>query len=501
MKPTAERVTLNPADERYREVLDRRFNKRFAAHPAQIQVVHTTDQAIAALTEAVDSGRRAVVTSGGHCLEGFVSDPEVRVLIDVSPMRRVYYDAERQAIAVEAGATVGETFRALFDSWRTVLPLGEHPKLGMGGHVVGGAFGFLCRQHGLAADHLYAVEVLTVDRTGTVRCVTASREPSDPNRELWWAHTGGGGGNFGLVTKYWFRSANTSGSSPATLLPRAPESVATLRAEWNWDDIDRSAFIRLFTSCGMWAEQNCAPDSPAASLFTLLIAHRREVGKIVVRAVSTAGASADRQLTEYLDTISDGLPAAPPEIAHQPWLAFALNPFPDLFAEPPGGVRTKVKDAMLKKRFTEHQLGVAYEYLTRSDFDVMGGIFGLASYGGRVNSVAAGATAAAQRRSILDAACSAGWLDAAEDERHLAWTRRFYRELFSDTGGVPVPGEAYDGTLINHPDVDLADPAWNTSGVPWSTLYYHDHYARLQTIKARWDPRNVFRHALSIRPA
>jgi aclacinomycin oxidase len=389
----------------------------------------------------------------------------------------------------------------LFDSWRTVLPLGEHPRLGMGGHVVGGAFGFLCRQHGLAADHLHAVEVLTVDRAGAVRCVTASREPSDPNRELWWAHTGEGGGNFGLVTKYWFRSANASGSNPATLLPRAPESVATLRAEWNWNDIDRSALIRLFTQCGTWAEQNCAPDSPAASLFTLLIARRRQVGMIVVRTVSTAGAAAEQQLTNYFETIRDGLPAVRPEIAHQTWLGFALNPFPDLFAEPPGGVRTKVKDAMLKKRFTEHQLAVAYDYLTRSDFDVMGGIFGLATYGGRVNSVAPGATAAAQRRSILDAACSAGWLNASEDERHLAWIRRFYRDLFSDTGGVPVPGEAYDGALINHPDVDLADPAWNTSGVPWSTLYDHEHYARLQTIKARWDPRNVFRHALSIRPA
>ena len=65
-------------------------------------------------------------------------------------------------------------------------------------------------------------------------------------------------------------------------------------------------------------------------------------------------------------------------------------------------------------------------------------------------------------------------------------------------GGVPVPSEAYDGTFINHPDTDLADPTMNTSGVPWQTLYYKANYPRLQQIKARWDPRNVFRHALSI---
>jgi aclacinomycin oxidase len=49
--------------------------------------------------------------------------------------------------------------------------------------------------------------------------------------------------------------------------------------------------------------------------------------------------------------------------------------------------------------------------------------------------------------------------------------------------------------------VDLADPEWNTSGVPWSTLYYKANYARLQRVKARWDPLDVFHHALSIRPA
>jgi hypothetical protein len=481
-------------------VVDKRFNRRFRANPDYVRLVSSADQVVSVVEEAVREGRRLVATSGGHCLEGFVSDPEVRVIIDVSPMKRVYFDVGMRAIAVEAGATVGETFRALFEQWGVVIPLGEYPEIGMGGHVVGGAFGFLCRQLGLAADYLYAVEVVTVDDRGRASSVVATRETSDLNRDLWWAHTGGGGGNFGVVTRYWFRSPDASGDDPAKLLPRAPESITTLRAEWSWSDIDERSFLRLLKNHGIWSERNSGADSPNASLWALLEIHRQQFGKIIVRGVSTAGATAERQLDDHLAALSEGIIAPHSrEIARMSWLEFALNPLPDLFAAPPGGVSAKVKDALLKKRFTDRQIGVAYDYLTRTDHDIIGGMFGLATYGGRINTVARDATASVQRNAILDIACTTGWLDAREEEKNLRWVRAFYRDLFAESGGVPVPGDKYEGAFINHPDTDLADPALNTSGVPWHTLYYSENYPRLQRIKARWDPRDVFRHALSIR--
>ena len=497
-----EPIKAGPDDPRYGIVVDKRFNKRFRANPDYVRLVSATDQVVSAVEEAVSEGRRFVLTSGGHCLEGFVSDPDVRVIIDISPMKRVYHDAEMRAVAVEAGATVGETFRALFDMWGVVVPLGEYPEIGMGGHVVGGAFGFLCRQLGLAADYLYAVEVVTVDKSGRASSVVATRETSDPNRDLWWAHTGGGGGNFGVVTRYWFRSPEASGDDPARLLPRAPGSITTFRAEWNWSDIDETSFLRLARNHGIWCERNSDADSPNASLWTLLELHRKQFGKIVVRGVSTAGAAAERQVDDHLEALAEGI--APPknrELAQMSWLQFALNPFPEMFAMPPGGVSVKVKDALLKKRFSDRQIAVAYDYLTRNDHDAMGGMLGLATYGGRINTVASDATAASQRGSILDTACTTGWVDPREEAKNLKWVRAFYRDLFTESGGVPVPSEAYDGAFINHPDVDLADPALNTSGVPWHTLYYKENYPRLQRIKARWDPRDVFRHALSIRPS
>src|SRR5262245_36807507 len=107
-------------DPRYRTVVDKRFNKRYSAHPDYVRLASSSEDVVRAVDEAVREQLRLVVTSGGHCLEGFVSDPDVRAILDVSPMKRIYYDAARRAIAVEAGATVGEAFHALFDSWGVV---------------------------------------------------------------------------------------------------------------------------------------------------------------------------------------------------------------------------------------------------------------------------------------------------------------------------------------------------------------------------------------------
>ena len=500
MSPAPDQSKIGPDDARYRAVVEKQFNKRFVARPDYVRVAESTRDVIAAVQDAVHEWRRVVATSGGHCLEGFVSDPGVNVIIDVSPMKRVYYDAAMRAVAVEAGATVGETFRALAEKWNVVVPLGEYPDIGMGGHVVGGAFGFLCRELGLAADYLFAVEVVTVDADGKARSVVASCDMADLNRDLWWAHTGGGGGNFGIVTRYWFRSPGVVGDDPA-LLPRAPQTITTFRAEWSWSDIDRSAFHRLLGNHGRWSEANSSPGAPNASLYTLLLAHRIEVGKIIIRGLSTgARPGAELQVDEYLTAISAGIPAPTQrELSTMSWLDFALNPFPDLFGMPPGGVSTKVKDAMLRKPLTDLQIDVAYDYMTSTDYSVMGGAFGFATYGGQVNAIPPDATASPQRSSIFDMACNVGWIDPAEEAKSLEWVRAFYRDLFADTGGVPVPGDRYDGSLINHPDTDLADTHLNTSGVPWYTLYYGDNYPRLQHVKERWDPHNVFRHQLSIR--
>jgi hypothetical protein len=499
---------IGPDDPRYADLLEKRFNKRFSGKPDYVRLVGSTAQVIDALQEAVRDKLRVVVRSGGHCLEGFVSDPAVRVVIDTSLMTGLTYDAQMGAFAVEAGVTLGEAYRKLFLGWGVTIPAGESPDIGVGGHVLGGAFGFLCRQHGLAADHLYGVEVVVADEAGTVRSVVATREPSDPNRELWWAHTGGGGGNFGVVTRYWLRTPGATGGDPALMLPKAPSGIVTFKAEWDWTRVDEAAFSKLARNYGEWCEHNSAATSPYAKLFSVLSFGRPPHGAIVVRGVlAGAGADAERLLDEHLGAINQGVGAAHTrEVDRSSWLAFALNPFPDLFAIGPGGVAAspalfKIKDAFLRRRHSDRQIAVAYDYLTRRYPEVAGGAFNLGTYGGQVNTVAPDATASAQRQSVMTTAYTVGWGKPEDEAQSLRWLRELYRDLFAETGGVPVPGEASDGALINHPDVDLADPAWNESGVDWGTLYYKANYPRLRRVKAQWDPGDVFRHRLSIRGA
>ncbi|WP_143306198.1 FAD-dependent oxidoreductase [Chitinophaga vietnamensis] len=490
---------ITPKDIRYADLSGKRFNKRFAGKPEYIYLPTSTQEVIAAVQSAVSNHLRPVVRSGGHCLEGFVSDPAAQVLIDTSLMTGLYYDAAKAAFAVEAGVTVGEMYRRLFLQWGVVLPAGEHPGIGMGGHVLGGAFGFLCKEYGLAADYLYAVELVAVDASGKAHSVVATREADDPRRELWWAHTGAGGGNFGIVTRYWLRSPGTDGKDPYTALPKAPATITTFRVSWDWPAIDEAAFSRLAQGFGEWCLQHKNEDSPYNSLFSILFLNHRNIGKLEIRGLSTA-ANATALINAHLAAVA--APVGAPysaQLEESPWLRFALNPFPELFQPGFDNVQAKIKDAFFRRPLSNEQIATAYRYLTANA--PIGGMLGMATYGGKVNTIAPDATASAQRDCIMDVACNTGWITPEGEAPSLSWVRNFYKDLFAHTGGVPLPNEQTDGSMINHPDTDLATAEWNQSDIPWYTLYYKENYPRLQRVKAQWDPLNVFYHALSIQAA
>ncbi|MFJ8686589.1 FAD-binding protein [Micromonospora wenchangensis] len=495
-------VTIGPTDRRYADALQRGFNRRFVGSPEAVRIVSTTKQVVAAVQAAVTAGKKVVVRSGGHCLENFVDDPAAKVVIDLVEMRSVTFDTTRNAFCVQGGVTLGDLYRRLDWGWGVTVPGGSCQSVGIGGHATGGGFGMLSRQHGIVADYLDAVEVVIVDATGTAKSVVASRAAGDPNRELWWAHTGGGGGNFGIVTRFWLRSATATGTNPSTLLPTPPGAVANTVLTWNWADVSRADFVRIMANYGTWHELNSAPGATGTKLFSALTANRSEYGRLSVVAQVDPTVSGNNTLrSSYVSAITAGVTATPTilDTGTRPWLTTTLNlPTTAAAFGITGPLRSKSKGGLLKQRYTDAQAGRVFDRLTASGYTNPASGLTLLSYGGAINATAPTATATAHRSSVIAASFTSYWDDPGADTVNIDWLRGLYRDVYAETGGVPAPDTRNEGSYINWPDIDFLDSTQNTSGVSWSTLFYGDNYPRLQLVKAAYDPLNVFSHVLGV---
>ncbi|WP_194918670.1 FAD-binding oxidoreductase [Catenulispora rubra] len=494
---TADVVTRD--DPRYSALVEG-YNHRFVGRPDQVRLVRDAAEVQAAVQIAVDSGRDVAVRSGGHCFEDFTAHPDVRMLIDLSALNHVGHDPERDAFVVEPGARLDHVYRTLHDGWGVTIPAGTCFEVAAGGHFAAGGYGPLSRRDGLVVDHLVAVEAVVVEADGRVRTVVGTNQPDDPHHDLWWACTGGGGGSFGVVTKYWLRSPGTPDGDPARQLPRAPRAVHRRDTLWSWDTMSDADFHRLLRNYCTWYEQNSEPGAPAAPLWSnLIITHRSGNMFILTSVIPDDAPDAAKLLDAHTEAITRGMQAAPMSSTSElaPWLDTWLPSY-SWPSDPQG--RYKNKAGYLRRGFTDAQIAAIHRHLSAADYDNPMGCLVVTGFGGRVNGVASDATAVAQRDSILKASYSTGcWTDPADDERHLAWVRAYYADVYAHSGGVPVPDATGDGSYIGYPDTDLADPAWNGSGVDWSALYFKGNYPRLQRAKQAYDPLDVFHHGLSVR--
>jgi FAD/FMN-containing dehydrogenase len=515
-RPTFGAVTVRPGDARYADLVTG-VNQRWVAKPEYIRLVSTTRQVVDAVQEAVSAGKRIAIRGGGHCYEDFVSHDDAQVIIDMSEMSSIYYDRAHNAFAVEAGALLLDVYERLYKVWGLTIPAGFCYSVGVGGHISGGGFGLLSRQFGLTVDHLYAVEVVVVDRHGVARSVVATRKSTDPYHDLWWAHTGGGGGNFGVITRYWFRSPGSTGTNPRSLLPTPPAEVLLSVASLPWNRLDKAEFSRLVHNYGAWYERHSEPGARGTKLAGYLLLNHRANGNVgLLTQVDATAAGAESLLEEYLAELTTGI-----DIDLEPAVGNLgeHGPMPDL--TPPRRLpwfratqmlgtssavlnnptlRSDQKSAYMRRNFPADQIATLYRYLTAPGYENPNAMVVLHPYGGMVNSVSPSATATPQRDSLFKVLYQSFWTHASEDDTHLAWMRDFYADMYAATGGVPVPGEHTDGCYVNYPDTDIGDAAYNKSDVPWYSLYYKDNYPRLQRVKARWDPLDIFRHAQSIRP-
>lgn len=502
-----QKLDVNGSDNRFPGFLQG-FNRRWFAGTCQaVYLCYSTQGVIAALDDAIAHyGKQVKIKSGAHCYEDFVYNGNTKAIIDITPLGDFGYDEEK-GYYLGSGGTNWTAFQALYRDYGKVLPAGSCYSVGLGGHICGGGYGLLSRLNGLTVDWLTGVEVVVKDdKQKGARAVYVSKDSTDPaEQNLFWAHCGGGGGNFGVITRYYFEELPNSPAS--AFINSLSISWADLTAEKLHDVLDWMA--HLATREDNWRQ------------FGICALFHKAHGEIVitVQTAVMAGEDPDGIYQKYVTPLFNDLnQIAITRTPKKSSVAHLSNlfrhgdvPTPYTYYEAVqtlngsgANQRGKYKSAYMRKPFPEDQVAVIYKMLQAippglSTADMTQSLLQVDTYGGKINTVAPDATAIPQRSSILKLQYQTYWTSKEQDEPHLDWIRMFYSAVYAGTGNVPDPEKDntnnVDGCYYNYPDVDLNTVVGDEGALK---LYFGNNLHRLKEAKKRWDPANYFNHRQSV---
>jgi FAD/FMN-containing dehydrogenase len=186
---------VEPADVDY-DAARAGWNGAIDRRPAAVACAADADDVAAAVRAARAAGVAFTVRAGGHSVSGR-SIRDGALCIDLRALNAVEVDAKRGVVSVGGGALLGEVDAAT-QRHGLAVPAGQISHTGVGGLTLGGGIGWLMRRHGLTIDSLLAADVVLADG----RLVRAS---AGEHADLFWALRGGGG-DFGVVTRFEFRA-------------------------------------------------------------------------------------------------------------------------------------------------------------------------------------------------------------------------------------------------------------------------------------------------------
>lgn len=438
-------LLVRPGDEAFRAVSGIWNRDRQGTPLAIVQAADPGDVATA-IGFARRNDIEIAVRSGGHSLAGHSTGDGVLV-IDTRAMRGLHIDLHEGIAWAGAGLTAGEVTAALAEHGMAV-PFGDTATVGIAGLTLGGGIGWLARKYGLAIDSLMAVEIVTPD--GEVRTASESQNP-----DLFWALRGGGG-NFGVVTRFCYRLSPVGEVFAGALFMPATRDVMRILVP-----IASSAPEEL-TVISALMPAPAAPFIPAEH-------HGKPSLAVMFVFVGDADAGA---------------------AAIAPFRSVA-TPYGEMVAPMPyPGIYEFTKEAGEPSVSTARSLFMGA--LDDASVDAIlaaveaapdGWMIDFRVLGGAVSRVAVDATAFAHRTSPVQVTII-NWLgDPASSEQATAWNRSLFAALESKATGV------YVNFLEDEGDgrVRLAYPA--------QTL------ARLREVKRRYDPANVLRRNQNIRPS
>ena len=438
-----------PGDRGYDEARQI-WNGMIDRRPAVIVQCLDADDVAPVIAFARRNKLEIAVRGAGHNIAGNALC-DGGVTIDFSKMKNVRVDLAKRRAYVEPGATLAD-LDGVAGAQGLATPVGINSTTGIAGLTLGGGFGWLTRKYGMTIDNLVSVDMITADG----KSVPASEKE---NSDLFWAIRGGGG-NFGIVTRFEFQ-----------LYPVGPEIVAGLIVFPFEQAMQILTNYRQFVNSApeeinVWAVLRYAPPLP----FLPEHVHGK---KVVVLPVFYSGAVAEAEK-----------------------LIAPLRAFGDAYGEHIGVQRyvdwQKAFDPLLtagaRNYWKSHNFTELADGALSSIIDFAGKLpspqceifIGLIA--GAPNRIAPDATAYAHRDAKFVLNVHGRWDEANEDEKCIAWAKEFF------AASAPY---ASAGAYVNFMTAEEGDRI---------AAAYGSNYDRLVKIKRQYDPENVFHLNQNIKP-
>jgi FAD/FMN-containing dehydrogenase len=433
---------LTPGDAGYdaaRTVHNGLVDKR----PAAIVRCRDASDVAAALGLARSAGLEVSVRGGGHNVAGrAVTDRGV--MIDLAEMKAISVDPERATATAQGGVLWSELNEATGAHGLAVTG-GAVSTTGIAGLTLGGGLGWLMGKHGLAADNLVAVELVTA--AGEVLQVDDLSHP-----DLFWALRGGGG-NFGVATSFTYRLhpvATVTGGLIAHPIDAAPALLRFYRDAVAGASDDLTAFAGLVH----------APDGSGTQLAALVVCH------------AGTPEEAERELAPFT---AFGSPLV---------VDVGRMPYPVMNTLLDGGFPDGALNYWLSsftRGLSDELIDIAVERFATTPSPMSSILF--EHFHGAVTRVGPTETAVPHRQPGWNLLIPSVWTDPAATEANIAWTRDSHAALKPELGA---------GRWLNYLGDDQAEDAVRDA--------YGPNFDRLRSVKRRYDPDNVFHLNHNIAP-
>ncbi|MEV0281101.1 FAD-binding oxidoreductase [Streptomyces sp. NPDC050610] len=426
-------------------------NARADHRPALIARCTDPDDVPAVLAHARRHGLPVAVRGGGANVAGW-GTCDGGAVIDLGGMKHLDVDPLARTAVAGPGLTWGE-FDDITQQSGLAVPGPRNPDVGIAGHTLGGGVGDLSRQYGLTSDNVTFFELVTADGRQV-------RADADTHPDLFWALRGGGG-NFGVVTRFGYRLHPVDGVVAGPLVHPADQARAALRTARDWlaEAPDAASLVTL-----VWT----APPLP-------FIPTDLHFERCVVLIPSWFGPA------DEADEVLAPLRQGPVRPAADGVTRLAYTAYQRLLPSPPDADRQHVYNrGELLPELTDHTIDLLIDHWEAGgpNFSAVVG-----ALGGAISRAPAGPTAFAHRDARWFVELCAQWYGDADSADHIRPARSAWQALQPASRGPYV-------NLLPDPEDQWVRAAYGEPG-----------HARLRRVKADWDPGNLFRFNANIPPA